>query len=274
MSFAIFAAVFSAFLHPFMASAAKRAAHPLTVNFLGACIAGVVFSFCFFDQSFWERFLIHWPLIFLSGFLHIFYVSISLSLIARHDFQVLYPLTRLAPVVILVGEMIFFGTEFLLVQILGVFSVVAGALFLGFDHKIAHVRTQVFLGVLFITLLVAGFHLVDKKLVQYFSAAEIWALIFTQLPFLSLILIKRKKEAIKDLKNWKNTLIYSFAMIGTWYFAVFALKELDAAVVASLRNLSILFGVFLGAHLFDEGHRWLRYAAATLIVMGAALVVV
>ncbi len=273
MSLAVLAAIISAGLHPFMVSAAKRAAHPLTVNALGCFLAAIVFSFVYFDPDFWTRFLVHWKLVVFSGFLHIAYISIALTLITRHEFQVLYPLTRLAPILILIGEVVVFGTEFLAIQIFGIMSVVAGALILGFDHKIAHVRTQVFLGILLITLLVAGFHLTDKQLVQYFTASEMWALIFTQLPFPILVLLIKQKEGFQDLKNWKNTLFYAFAMIGTWYFAIFALRELDAAIVASLRNLSILLGVFLGAHLFDEGHRWWRYVAAGLIILGAVMVV-
>ncbi len=117
-----------------------------------------------------------------------------------------------------------------------------------------------------------GYFLVDKKLLETFSPEEMWAMVSFQLPVLATVFIWHKDAVLADLKQWKSVLIFTFSMIGTWGLALYALKYLDATVVASLRNLSILFGVFLGAHLFDEGHRWFRYLAAILMVVGVFLV--
>ena len=269
MSIYILAALVSAVFHPFFPGFAKKAAHPLTLNFWGMCVAVLTFSFCYFNITFWQKFQEHWVLVLSSGFLHSVYTIVMLSLIRDNEFQVLYPLTRLAPILILFGEMIFLGTDFTWLQITGVLSVMSGVLIFGFDKKIKVVRTKIFLTIGTITLMVAVFHLLDKQLVQYFSTAEMWAIVIFQLPILIYILFTQPKAALEDLKNYKNLIGYSIAMIGTWYFAVLALKGLDAAVVASLRNLSILFGVFVGAHLFNEGHKVWRYVAAGLIVMGA-----
>lgn len=273
MSIYILAALVSAAFHPFFSGFAKKAAHPLTLNFWGMCVAVLTFSFCYFNISFWQKFQEHWMLVLSSGVLHSLYTIVMLSLIRDNEFQVLYPLTRLAPILILVGEMLFLGTNFTWLQILGVVSVISGALIFGLDKKIDKVRKKIFLTIGAITTMAAVFLLLDKQLVQYFSVAEMWAIVIFQLPMLAYICFTQPKATIADLKNWKNLIVYSIAMIGTWYFAVLALKGLDAAIVASLRNLSILFGVFVGAHLFEEGHKVWRYVAAGLIVVGAGLTV-
>jgi len=272
MFLGILSAFGSAILQPFYSIAAKRGSHPLTVNFWGIVYITIFFSFCFLNLDFWDRALENWGLVFLSGLFHVGYVVLTLSLIKKHEFQVVYPLTRLAPILILLGEIALFSTEFSFLQILGVILVALGTLIFGFDGKIAHVRGAVFLNIIVLTIFAAAFFLTDKKLISIFSPSETWALVVFQLPFLFLIVRKYKKEIRADFINWKNTLLGSVTTGISWYTALFAFKYLDAAVVASIRNLSILFGVFLGAKFFDEGHGKLRYAAAGLIVVGAFLV--
>ena len=272
MSLAVLAVLFSAFLHPVMASFSKKANHPLTLNFWGVIVATLIFSYVYFDVHFWGKVFLHWDFILYSSLLHSVYVIIILQLLAKHEFQVLYPLTRLAPILILVGEILFFGTEFSLYQIGGIVSIIAGALVFGFDKKMEGVRLGIFFQICLITALVAGYFLVDKKLLEVFSPAEMWAMVGFQIPLLIYILFMQKKAAIADLKNWKNLFGFTFAMIGTWGLALYGLSHLDGAVVSSVRNLSILFGIFLGAHLFNEGHKWLRYAAGLLICGGVIFV--
>ncbi len=273
MSFAILAAILSAAFHPFFPGFARKASHPLTINFWGVCVAGIIFSFCYFRITFWEKVIDHWQLVVLAGILHTVYTILMLSLIKKHEFQVMYPLTKLAPILILIGEILLLEATFTIVQIFGVLSVITGALIFGFDKKIEHVRIKIICSISIITLLAGSYYITDKKLVEFFTASEMWALVFFQIPFYLPIIFRNKKAAIADLKNWKNLAGYSITMIGTWYFAVLALKGLDATSVASVRNLSILFGIMVGAHLFDEGHKAWRYVAAVLIITGAILVV-
>jgi len=60
-------------------------------------------------------------------------------------------------------------------------------------------------------------------------------------------------------------------MVGTWYLAMMAIAELPASVVSAVRNLSIIFGIFLGGRMFSEGHQIKRYFAGGMIVCGAIL---
>jgi drug/metabolite transporter (DMT)-like permease len=267
----ILAAVGSAILHPIMSALAKKAAHPLTLNFWGICLAFFVFFPVFLDSSFWERILEYRWLVATSSGLHFIYIIALLELLKRHDFQVIYPLTRSAPVFTLVGEAWLLHTEFSALQVLGFLLVTGGVFILGFDRALDQVRAKVFIWVLFIVLLTMAYFLADKQLLQIFNPSELWAIVCFQIPFLAYILFREPKAAVADLKNWKNLLFYTAAMIGTWYLALTALSQLPAASVTSLRNLGIIFGVFLGAHLFSEGHRGWRYVAAGLLVIGAFL---
>jgi len=272
MFLGILSAFGSAIFHPFYSIFAKRGANPLTVNFWGVIYIAIFFSFCFLSSDFWVRAVENWELIFVSGALHVGYIVLTLLLIKKHEFQIVYPLTRLAPILILLGEIVLFSTDFSFSQIMGILLVGVGTVIFGFDEKIAQVRKSIFFQVIILTLFCAGYFIADKKLIATFSPSEIWALVVFQIPFLFLIIRSQKEAIIADLKNWKNTFGCTVSMGITWYATLFALKYLDAAVVASIRNLSILFGVFLGAKIFNGGHKKLRYAAAGLIVIGAFLV--
>lgn len=272
MSLGIIAAVLSAMLQPLFPGLARRAAHPMTVNFWGMVLAGFIFAFVYFRPDYWPRFAEFWELIIITSILKVLYVWINLPLLAKHEFQVLYPLTRIAPLFILFGEMVWLGAKFSALQILGVVFVISGALIFGFDKKMDGLRAKVFGLIALMTFFYVIAILIDKKLIAHFSPAEVFSFGFTQLPLLAPILFLQRKEAFADLKS-RNTLFFSGAMIGSYFLMVFAFQYLDAAVVTSLRNLSILFGVFLGAHLFDEGHKILRYLAAVLICGGAFLTI-
>lgn len=272
MSPAILAVLFSAFLHPIVGIFVKKANHPLTLNFWGVILAGIFFSYHYWDIDFWNRVVEHRGLLIISGLIHSFYVYISYTLIVKHDFQILYPLTRLAPILVLVGEMAWFGTEFTFFQILGVIILVLGSLIFGLDKKISHVRGSILFQIFLIAVIVASYHLVDKKLLVNFSPSEMWALITFQLPLLALPILNKREDLKKDLKNWKSLVGYTVCMVGTWYGSLFALARMDAAIVSSVRNLSIIFGVFLGAQVFKEGHKPLKYIGAIFICLGAFFV--
>ncbi len=272
MSLGVLIALGSAGLQPFFPGLARRGHHPLTVNFWGMSVATLAFSFCFWGESYWERVGELWGLIFLSSILKVIYVNINLPLLARHEFQVMYPLSRISPLLIMLGEIVWLGSSFTLWQVVGVVGIISGALIFGFDKEINGVRMKVFSLIFLMTIFYTIAILIDKRLIGSFSPAEVVSFSIFQLPFLAPILFLKKEEAKKDLTSW-NTFWFSLAMLGSYFLMVWAFKYLEATVVTSIRNLSILFGVFLGAHLFQEGHKVLKYLAALFICGGVFLTI-
>lgn len=272
MSVGIFMAIGSAMFQPLYSGLSKKGNHPLTVNFWGMALATLVCSFCFWQESYWERISDCWQLVFLSSILKVLYVNINLPLLARYEFQVLYPLTRIAPILIMIGEIVWLKSSFNFWQIAGVVSVILGTLIFGFDKKIHGFRAKIFSLILLMTVFYTMAILIDKKLTETFSTAEIVSFALFQLPFLAPILFLQKEAAKKDLINI-NTLKCSLAMLGSYFLMVGAFQYLDATIVSSIRSLSILFGIFLGAHFFDEGHKLSRYLAASLICAGIFLII-
>ncbi len=267
-------AVLSAFLHPWTGIFAKKAAHPLTLNFWGILILVLCFIPAWATPEFWNKCAAHWELVGLSTLFKTSYGLISIWLISRLDFQVLYPLTRLAPLLILLGEIYWLGSNFSLTQTIGILSVGLGALIFFLDQHLSNIRIKILSLIGVIALSVAAFELIDKQLLTLgFTPAEIVSITLFQLPLLIIPCFFFRKEAWKDLKNWKVVLLYAFSISASFFCSRLAMAELDAAVVASVRNLSIIFGVFLGGHIFMEGHKSWRYLAGACIVGGAALAI-
>ena len=271
----IFAALLSAFLHPWAGVISKKAAHPITVNCWALMIMTVVFVPLIWIRDLWPLIIEHWPWVIATSVLKSAYGISVMYLLGRNNFQIFYPLTRVAPILVFVGELFWFGNAFSMTIFLGIMAVTTGALIFGLDREIEHLRLKVLGVILGLTLCIVAFELMDKKLLEFFTPAELLSFTLFQLPFNLFPLCYWRKEAKTDLcKNGHYIVIMAITMAGSFYASRWAMGGLDASVVASLRNLSILFGVFLGAHLFDEGHKWLRYVAAALIIIGAGLVMV
>lgn len=271
----VLAALLSAFLHPWVGVVAKKVPNALTMNAWLIILIAIVFSPYLFFDGYWDRFVDNWELIIVSNFLKAVYGTVVMYLLGRHSFQVLYPLTRLAPLLLLSGEFLLFGTFFSALQIAGVCAVVLGALIFGFDKQISDIRVRILFFILLIIACVVSFELIDKKLLSVFTPGEIVSFTFFQIPFLVPTLLLFRKDAVGDVRHRFHWIVFAaVAVCGSFYCSRYAMIEMDAAVVSAVRNLSILFGVFLGAHLFDEGHILLRYIAAGLIVVGAGLLLI
>jgi len=261
----------SALLHPFWIALPKKAAHPLTLNFLAICLTSIFFFPFLLNGELWNRVLAHAFLFSLLTFFQVSYTISVLTFTKNHSFQVAYPLTRLAPLCILFVEMYVLQGGFSLSQIIGISFVSVGAVLFGYDSEVRNMRTSFFLLLLWIMLTMTGSMICTKMLTPVFSPAEFWALAALQLPFYLPFVLKRKRELKKDFGNIPLLIGAAFAMVGTWGLALYALHEYSAATVSAVRSLSLVFGVFLGARMFDEGHKWQRYFAAALIVLGAVM---
>lgn len=271
MEYAIFAIIGSALIHPLWIALPKKAAHPLTLNFWATCFIGITFSPFLLHISIWQRVAENLHIFLALTISQVIYTLSVLTFTKNHYFQIAYPMTRLGPILVLFAEIYLLHGHFSLLQIIGIFIASLGALLFGIDKHIQKVRGKFFLLLFVITITMASAVIFSKQLITVFSPAELWALTIVQLPFFLPFVLYKKKEAQQDLKKIKYIVGMSVAMVVTWGLALYALQELPAAVVSTGRNLSIIFGMFLGVKMFDEQHSWKRYIAGVLIVVGAAM---
>ena len=93
------------------------------------------------------------------------------------------------------------------------------------------------------------------------------AMIFTPV----MIALRGRRVIIAPLKAWGLGSVAAAASYGAYAVAVWAMTVAPIALVAALRETSILFAVLIGWIAFGERMDRLKAGAATLIVSGVAL---
>ncbi len=89
---------------------------------------------------------------------------------------------------------------------------------------------------------------------------------------LSWAMVARRREASSYLRlHWKKGLLGGVGTMGSYGLALWAMTQAPLAVVAALRETSILFGALIAFVLLKEKVAGLRIAAALGIAVGAVL---
>ena len=85
-------------------------------------------------------------------------------------------------------------------------------------------------------------------------------------------MMTRRREASRYLaQHWKKGLLGGMGTMGSYGLALWAMTQAPLAVVAALRESSILFGAIIAWLLLKERVSGLRFIAAGGIAAGAIL---
>ena len=86
-------------------------------------------------------------------------------------------------------------------------------------------------------------------------------------------LMRRGSGVVVDMgRNWKAGLIGGALSLVAYWIAIWAMTVAPIALVAALRETSVLFGALIAVVVLREPLRATRIAAAVLIVAGLALI--
>ena len=98
--------------------------------------------------------------------------------------------------------------------------------------------------------------------------------LFDGIPYLLLVLWQRgdrRGAAIHYMAGrWKVAAVGTLASLGSYAIALWAMTRAPVALVAALRETSVLFAAVIGALLLREPFGWQR-AAGTLVVVGGVI---
>lgn len=122
---------------------------------------------------------------------------------------------------------------------------------------------------------IAGYTLVDGTGVRLSETAlgyTLWTFFMNGFCLLSWAMVARRREASSYLRlHWKKGLFGGIGTMGSYGLALWAMTQAPLAVVAALRETSILFGALIAFLLLKENVAGLRIAAALGIAGGAIL---
>ena len=221
-----------------------------------------------------------WPWIAASSVLELVYFYLLTAAYSRAEMSLIYPIARgMAPVIVLVASIVF-GIAFGPLQAAGVAIVGIGVVLVrGFKGTARWSDVALALAVATSAMCAsfkrrAGYTLVDKQGVRYADPITYLFLILIAPGLGSVLFIWARGgwPRIRKAIAWQSLA----AGIGTnvaYMLVLFALTLAPAASVAAVREVGVVFAVFLGAVFMKEKVGRSRWIGALVVAAGVALVV-
>jgi drug/metabolite transporter (DMT)-like permease len=125
-------------------------------------------------------------------------------------------------------------------------------------------------GVIVIYTLVDG---VGARLSQHPVSYTGWIFFLTAIPLLVVSFAKQGGKAAKYLRfNWGKGLIGGACTLGSYGLALWAMTQAPIALVAALRETSVIFGILIAAVFLKEHVSPLRYLSILAVTAGAIVI--
>lgn len=222
-----------------------------------------------------------WPYIAASTVIHLGYY-IALAGAYRHgDLGLTYPVMRgCAPLLVALGSVVFIGERLSVFAWVGVAVICIGVLLLGLSRSALHAgdeaqRRKALRFALGNAVIIALYTVIDGLGVRASgdAAAYVAALfLFDGIPYLLLVLWQRGPErgaALRYMRGrCKIAAVGTLASLGSYGIALWAMTRAPVAVVAALRETSVVFAALIGTLLLREPFGWQRAIGTLVIVCG------
>ena len=213
-----------------------------------------------------------WPFIIASLLVHVAYYFALAGAYRHGDLGLAYPLMRgTAPVLVALSSFVVLGEVLTPLAWSGVFGVSVGLLCMGAGGAMLQQKKALAFA-LSNAVLIAIYTVVDAKgarmsghVLQY--AALLFAL--DGWPFALLTLWHRKGDVMPYVRErWRLAAGGAGASLVSYSIALWAMTVAPVALIAALRETSVLFAAILGAWLLKEPWTRMRVFGTAFIVMG------
>ena len=275
MSFGVFLAVlFAAFLHAGWNALIKMGADKLG-GMVMLSVAHGVLALPLALISPWPS-AETWPWLIGSGLIHFAY-QVFLMLAYQHgDLSRVYPIARgTAPMIVLVAGAFLLEDEMSAAEVGGILLVGAGILMMAhgvFRHGESRRMLPFALGSACAT---AGYSLTDGMGARVAGDPTLyigWLMMISGSLFTAFTLAWKGTRPLRlGGRAWATGFVAAGASLGAYWIAVWGMTVAPIALVAALRETSVLFAVALGIVVFGERRDRGKLAAAVLIVAGVML---
>jgi phosphonate utilization associated putative membrane protein len=219
-----------------------------------------------------------WPFICASWVIHVAYY-VALAGAYRHgDLGLTYPVMRgTAPLLVALAGSLAMGDSLSAQGWIGVVVLSAGVLLVGLaraGHDRAGARRKALGFALANACVIAAYTVVDGAGVRASGDAFSYAaalFLFDGLPYMALVLWRagpRRGEAIRYMRARAPLALGSAASLGSYAIALWAMTHAPVALVAALRETSVIFATLIGTLFLGERFGWTRAAGTSLVVAG------
>lgn len=215
-----------------------------------------------------------WPFGLASVVIHFFYFLTLAQAYRTGDLSFAYPLMRgTAPLLVAIVSVVFLGDRLSPLAWSGIGVICLAILAMAYNGRASSRRGVVL--ALINACFIAGYTLVDGTGVRLSGSAlgyTLWSFLMNGSCLLGWATIARRHEVSRYLRqHWHKGLLGGISTMGSYGLALWAMTQAPLAVVAALRETSILFGALIAFVLLKERVIPLRIAAACGIAAGAIL---
>lgn len=219
-----------------------------------------------------------WPFLIASGLIHVVYFML-VALSYRHgELSFAYPIMRgSAPVVSAIAAALLLAESPSTGGWLGVLLISGGVMLLAADswrNGAFQGRAATFAlataGSIVVYTLVDG---VGARLSGHAAAYTGWVFVLTAIPLVMIFLV-RDGASIRAYcrQHWRRGLFGGFCTLGAYGLALWAMTRAPIALVAALRETSVIFGALLAVLLLGERLSRTRWAAIAVVTAGAVAI--
>ena len=276
-SFVFAAVLFAALCHAGWNALIKVGLDPLsstTLISIGAGIAGLV-ALPFVGVPSVDS----WPWLFASVVIHLFYFAALIESYRTGDLGQVYPIARgSAPLMTAVVATIWIGERLSALGWLGIVTLVGGVFLLSLrgGRELARLDRRAVGFALMTAVTICTYSIVDgvgARLSGNPNAYSAWLFVGIAIVLLPYARIRGGSGALAvALPYWRQGLAGGTMQVLSYGIAIWAMTVAPIAVVAALRETSVLFGAAIAVIVLKEPLRAARLVAAGLIVIGLVLI--
>jgi len=215
-----------------------------------------------------------WPYIGASVLFQITYFLLVARTYQVADMSQTYPLMRgTAPLLVALVTVFQTGDSLSHIAWIGVVGICVGVFSMTLDIKLHH-RKGIYLALLN-ALVIAGYTLIDGYGVRRSGAPAaytLWIFLLTGLPLaIWAVAVKRVTFIPYVARHWHIGIVGGTGTTASYGLALWAMTIAPIAVVAALRETSILFGTLIAGLMLKEHIGMRRIIAACIIASSAAV---
>jgi drug/metabolite transporter (DMT)-like permease len=216
-----------------------------------------------------------WPYLLASGLIHVAYFML-VALSYRHaELSFAYPVMRgLAPALAALAALVFLRESPPALGWVGIALICAGVLLLsGAAWRAVAVRHAALSFALLNACVIALYTLVDGQGVRLSAHAlsyTAWVFVLTAPLLLGTAWLLRSPLRPPDKSAWRTALLGGGSTLVAYSLVLWAMTHAPIALVAALRETSIVFAALIGVLFLKEPIGRLRLASVCLVCAGAA----
>jgi drug/metabolite transporter (DMT)-like permease len=220
-----------------------------------------------------------WPWLLASVVIHLVYFASLIESYRTGDLGQVYPIARgSAPLMTAAVTSIFVGEKLSTLGWTGIVALVAGVFLLSArgGRQLAEIDRRAIGFALFTALTICAYSVVDgigARLSANPNGYSVWLFIGIAVVMVPYALYRDGRDVIPAMqKFWLRGFAGGALQVLSYGIAIWAMTVAPIAIVATLRETSVLFGAAIAVVILKEPLRAVRIVAACLIVCGLVLI--